>query len=120
MININGFIVLLSLLFIGNIISEFFALPIPGSIIGMVMLFIILIMRKSVPQSVDQVSSGLISIMGMLFVPAGVGISQYFDLLARDWFVIFFTAILTTFISLAVSAYLFTFLMRRFSAKDEV
>ena len=114
---IDGFIVLLACLFAGNIISDFFALPVPGSIIGMLILFCALLVRKNVSPSVDKVSMGLISIMGMLFVPAGVGISQYFDLLAREWPVIFFAGISTTLLSLAITAFLFQAIANRKGGK---
>jgi len=110
---INGFIVLLSCLFVGNIISEIFSMPVPGSVIGMLILFTGLVLRKGINHSVDQVASGLISIMGLLFVPAGVGVSQYFDLLSREWPIIFFVGISTTLISIAISAYLFQALSKR-------
>ena len=110
---IDGFIVLLSCLFIGNFISEFFSLPIPGSIIGMLILFSALLLRKGVNESIDKVSSGLISVMGMLFVPAGVGISQYFDLLSREWPLIFFVGMSTTLLSLALTAFLFQAISKR-------
>ncbi|MGH1455654.1 MAG: CidA/LrgA family protein [Alphaproteobacteria bacterium] len=110
---IDGFIVLLACLFAGNIISDFFVLPVPGSIIGMLILFCGLLVRKGVSPSVDKVSMGLISVMGMLFVPAGVGISQYFDLLAREWPLVFFAGMSTTLLSLAVTAFLFQTISKR-------
>ncbi len=115
---IDGFIVLFACLFAGNLISEFFALPVPGSIIGMLILFCGLLIRKGVSPSVEKVSMGLISVMGMLFVPAGVGISQYFDLLSREWPLIFFAGISTTLLSLAVTALLFQVLSKK-AGEDE-
>ena len=74
---VKGFIVLVGLLLIGNVLSESLSLPVPGSVIGMVILFVGLVLIKHVPDEVGKVSDGLIAHIGLLFVPAGAGISLY-------------------------------------------
>ncbi len=109
---VNGLIVLIGYLFAGDIISHTFDLPIPGGIIGMVLMLITLIIRGKVDEPVDTASRGLIAYIGLLFVPAGVGISQYFDLLAQKWPIMMFAGISTMFLTLGVSALLFRFLSK--------
>lgn len=110
---INGFIILIAFLFVGDIISTFFELPIPGAIIGMIMLFITLILRKKVDPSIDLVSRGLISALGMLFVPASVGVVQYFDLIKQQWPIMLFAGISTMFLTLGLTAFLFLSLSKK-------
>lgn len=104
---VNGLIALLAYLFAGDIISTFFDLPIPGGIIGMILMFITLLIRGKVDEPIDTASNGLIRHIGLLFVPAGVGITQYFDLLEREWPIMVFASISTMLLTLILSAFLF-------------
>lgn len=110
---LNGFITLIAYAFVGDIISTIFDLPIPGSIIGMILLLATFALRKKINQSVDNVSQGLISYIGLLFVPAGVGIIQYYDLIAQEWPVIIFTSITSMLFTLGGSATIFIFLSKK-------
>ena len=67
--------------------SEIFSLPgpllfrSPGSIIGMLILFVLLALQIMPPQWVNPGCNILIRYMALLFVPIGVGVMQYWDLL---------------------------------------
>ena len=71
------------------------------------------VFRGKIDEPIDGAAQSLIAYIGLLFVPAGVGISQYFDLLAAEWPVILFAGISTMFLTLAVSALLFHLLSRK-------
>ena len=74
---------------IGEIVSRSLGLPIPGPVLGMVLLFVVLLVRNGgrgePPAALDQVSGTLLGHLGLLFVPAGVGVVLYLPLLARAW-----------------------------------
>jgi holin-like protein len=109
---VKGFIVLIGLLLLGELLSESFNLPIPGSVIGMVLLFIALIVIKSVPEDVGKVSDGLVAHIGLLFVPAGAGISVYLGMIADNWLVIVLASLSSTILTLAFTALAFKLLSR--------
>ncbi|MGH1399251.1 MAG: CidA/LrgA family protein [Alphaproteobacteria bacterium] len=109
---IQGFIVIIGLLLIGEIASSGLALPVPGAVIGMVLLLGILIIRKSVPENVAQVADGLLAHIGLLFVPAGAGISLYLGMIADNWVVILLASFGGTVSSLVITALLFQALKR--------
>jgi holin-like protein len=44
-----------------------------------------LIVRRDVPAKLESTSRGLLSYLSLLFVPAGVGVVRYLDLLAHYW-----------------------------------
>lgn len=71
--------------FIGNVISTLFHLPIPGSIIGMVLLFLALQFKLLEFRHVDEAGSFLINNMTILFLPAGVGIMAKWNLISHFW-----------------------------------
>lgn len=109
---VKGFIVLIGLLLVGNILSEAFSLPVPGSVIGMVMLFIGLLVIKRVPDDVGRVSDGLIAHIGLLFVPAGAGISLYLGLIADNWLMIVLASLGSTVLTLVFTALVFKVLSK--------
>ena len=104
---VKGFIVLIALLLVGNVLSETLSLPVPGSVIGMVMLFIGLCVLKSVPDDVGKVSDGLVAHIGLLFVPAGAGISLYLGMIAENWLVIILASLGSTILTLMFVALVF-------------
>ena len=109
---IKGFIVLIGLLLFGNLISEGLSLPVPGSVIGMVLLFLGLVFLKRVPEDVGKVSDGLIAQIGLLFVPAGAGISLYLGMIAESWLVIILAALGSTVLTIIFTVLLFKLLSK--------
>ena len=107
---VRGFIILIGLLLLGDILSEGLSLPVPGSVIGMVMLFVGLIVIKGVPEDLGKVSDGLIAHIGLLFVPAGAGISLYLGMIAENWLVIVLASFGSTVLTLTFTALVFKLL----------
>ena len=72
---------------LGEIISSVLAsiVAIPGSVIGMVLLFLALQMNVIDLEQVDEVGTWLTDNMAIFFVPAGVGLLANFDVLAEYW-----------------------------------
>lgn len=71
--------------FIGNVISNIFRLPVPGSILGMILLFLALQFKILEFRHVDEAGSFLINNMTILFLPAGVGIMAKWNLISHFW-----------------------------------
>ena len=71
--------------FIGNVISNVFRLPVPGSILGMILLFLALQFKILEFRHVDEAGSCLINNMTILFLPAGVGIMAKWNLISHFW-----------------------------------
>jgi holin-like protein len=80
-----GFVILLALLFAGAWIVDALRLPLPGSVVGMLMLAAALRLRWLPERTVKDAAELLIRNMALLFVPAGVGVMVYGGLLAREW-----------------------------------
>ena len=71
--------------FIGNVISNVFRLPVPGSILGMILLFLALQFKILECRHVDEAGSFLINNLTILFLPAGVGIMAKWNLISHFW-----------------------------------
>ncbi|MCP1640262.1 CidA/LrgA family protein [Streptococcus gallinaceus] len=70
--------IILCFSFAGEAISTLFHLPVPGSIIGLLLLFIALEMKWIRLRHIDKVGSFLLANMTILFLPPTVGIMENF------------------------------------------
>ena len=109
---IQGFLIILGCQLIGELIVVLLGLPLPGPVLGLVFLLIGLLLIGRIPDSVRQVSSGLLANLSLLFVPAGVGLVLHFDLLAEEWWIILLALIFSTLLAALVTALMFRWLMR--------
>ncbi|WP_417795031.1 CidA/LrgA family protein [Terasakiella pusilla] len=79
------FFLLCALQLVGEAIVFLTGAPIPGPVIGMALLLLILIVKNGVPDGLDQAAGGMLKILSLLFIPAGVGVSLHFNLIAAEW-----------------------------------
>ena len=86
-----GFAVLLVCQSLGEIASRGLGLPVPGPVVGLVLLVAALaVWGRGRPDAevrdsaVARVGDGLLGNLGLLFVPAGVGVIQYGALLKAE------------------------------------
>lgn len=69
----------------GEAVARLAHLPVPGPVIGMMLLLGFLVWRGSVPEGLDSAAGGLLANLSLLFVPVSAGIVQYYPLLLADW-----------------------------------
>jgi holin-like protein len=81
----RGMVILLAFLYAGNAIASFLHLPLPGSVLGMVMLAGALHIRAVRPEWVRPAAEVLIRHMSLLYIPPGVGVMAYFGVIRREW-----------------------------------
>ena len=97
----------------GEVVSRVLGLPVPGPVVGMLLLFIALRVRDRAPDSIGAAADALARHMSLLFVPAGVGVMMYFGRLAGEWLPIAVALVVSTVVALAVAAITFAALARR-------
>ena len=89
---------------IGEGIAFALSLPVPGPVIGMVLLFIYLVVAKGAVDKLAPVSLELLKHLSLLFIPAGVGIMVHAQRVAAEWLPIALALIASTVVSIAVTA----------------
>lgn len=82
---LRAFILIYACLYTGIFLASLLPITIPGSIIGMLILFVLLALQILPAKWVNPGCYVLIRYMALLFVPIGVGIMQYFDLLRAQF-----------------------------------
>jgi holin-like protein len=103
----------------GEVASRVLGLPVPGPVVGMLLLFVGLLARGGVPESIGTAADALAKHLSLLFVPAGVGVMMYFGRLAGEWLPIVLALVSSTIVAIAVAALTFAALVRRVDAKQD-
>jgi holin-like protein len=107
----TAILILIGCQLLGELIREALSLPIPGPVVGMFLLAAILVVRgqsaggASTKSSLDKTAGTLISHMGLLFVPAGVGIIAEAHLLRQEWLPILAAVVGSTILGVAVTGF---------------
>ena len=101
---LNAITLLLLFQLIGETIARLGGLPLPGPEIGMALLFLTLTLRGNLPDSLRITAGGLLQHLSLLFVPAGVGVVLYLSLIADQWAAISVSLLVSTVVTIAVSA----------------
>jgi holin-like protein len=96
----------------GEIVSRFLLPPIPGPVIGLVALLAWLQMRKAVPPQLDLVASTLVQHLGLLFVPAAVGVVMFWPHLKSSALAVVTALVVSVVATIAVSALVLRFTSR--------
>ena len=89
---------------LGELLSKF-ALPfIPGPVSGLVLLLVFLSLRGHVPASIDLVGSSVLQHLGLLFIPASVGVVLYLPILKANAWAIATALVVSVLATIAVTA----------------
>ena len=109
---VRSFFLLLLFQLIGECLYRALHLPVPGPVIGMALLAAWLLWKpKALDTAMESTAWGLLRIMGLLFVPAGVGIIANLALLRAQWLPIVVGLVGSTFLSLLATAWLMHFIL---------
>ncbi len=108
-----GLVVLLLCWLAGQALVSLTGIPLPGNVAGMLILLVASLIRRGVGARTAETSTHLLSYMGLLFVPAGVGLIEHGDLLASQGLAMFLVLVLSVIITLAVTALTLQLLLRR-------
>jgi len=90
----------------GEVLVTALGLPIPGPVAGMALLFTGLVLKGGGRTGFVGFSRGLLGHLGLLFVPAGVGVVLHLELLAEAWLPIAGALLLGTAITIVVTGWL--------------
>ncbi|GAA0179940.1 CidA/LrgA family protein [Clostridium sediminicola] len=105
--------IVLSIGFLGEFLSKTFHLPIPGNVLGMIILLCLLSLKIIKVEMINDISDFLLSYLPFFFIPAGVGLISSFQLLKGKWVAIILLCIITTIIAIVVTGLTIQFVKRR-------
>jgi len=102
---IKGLFWIFLFLFLGNLISTLTGGFVPGSVIGMMLLFLSLYVKLLKPDSVKAAATVITKNMAVFFVVPAVGLMVYAKLLVTNFLGIFLSIIVSTILTMATVAF---------------
>ncbi len=109
---ISGLVKLFLCQAIGELISNFLIPFIPGPVIGLVLLLALLLALQRVPADIELVGSGILQHLGLLFIPASVGVILYLPVLKANVWAVTATLVASVLATVAVTGGLLKLLAR--------
>lgn len=102
---------------LGEFLVRAFALPLPGPVLGMFLLFAALVARggegaRAVPTQLGVAADGLLGHLSLLFVPASVGLMRYLDVLEANAVTLIVAIAVSTALAQAATAVTFRLLAK--------
>lgn len=103
--------------FVGEFISRWLNIPLPGTLLGMALMLVALCIVGRTPKALQRTSDGLLKHLMLLFVPAVAGIMTQMDYIAAEWLPFIVASVGATAITIVVTAATLRFLLRRQNRK---
>lgn len=96
----------------GEVIVQLSGLPVPGPVVGMLLLFLSLAARGRTPAPLRETAQQLLSHLSLLFVPAGVGVMLHFGRLRAEWLALGVALVASIVLIIAATALVMRLLQR--------
>ncbi|MDN7246861.1 CidA/LrgA family holin-like protein [Planococcus shenhongbingii] len=112
-------VVLYGFYLFGEWLREFFNLPLPGSIIGFLLLFAVLLLKIFPLKWIDSGAHFLLAFLSLYFIPATVGVIDYADVFTGKGVWLIVIAVFSTFLTMAVSSLLSQWSSRLSGKREE-
>lgn len=105
--------VLLLCQLMGEGIVQWTGLPLPGPLVGMMLLFIGLVFRGRVPVALDLTTGTLFRHMMLFFIPIVVGVMMHVDRVAAEWLPFLAACLVGAAVTLVVTALTLQWMLKR-------
>lgn len=115
---VRGFLIILIISFLGEVLHALLPFSIPASIYGLVLMLGGLTSGVVPFRKVEKAGSFLIEIMPMLFIPAGVGLMVSWIFLKPFFFPVILITIITTVLVMAVTGRVTQAILKREREKN--
>lgn len=109
--------IIFSVCFISVVIESCLPFAFPASVIGMLLLLVCLLTGLLKMEHIREKSDFLLNNMAFFFIPAGVNVINYLDILKDNWLPILLICTVTTVITFAATAYSIRFTMKLLARK---
>lgn len=110
---LENLLLLLSCQLLGELTARALALPVPGPVLGMAALVAVLALRRGPSEGLELTAEALLRHLGLLFVPAGVGLMTHGERLGSEGLALAVTVLASTAAAVLAGAWAMTALMQR-------
>lgn len=109
---ISGLVQILFFQGLGELLSKFVIPLMPGPVLGLMLMLAWLAIRTKVPESVDIVASTLVQHLGLLFIPAAVGVVMFWPQIKSQALAVGTALVVSVALTIAVPALVLRLLSR--------
>ncbi|MGY0693896.1 CidA/LrgA family protein [Virgibacillus sp. FSP13] len=111
--------ILYGICLLGNWIQHSLDLFIPGSVIGMILLFILLSTNILKVKWIEEGSNFIIKNLTLFFIPATAGILNYFDVFSGKGFLLIIIVLVSTIFVMGGSGFVSQWIIKRKELKHD-
>lgn len=104
--------IIFTVCWLSQLFAELLPFEFPASVIGMIFLFLCLMTGMLKIEHIQEKSDFLLGNMAFFFVPAGVSIMNYFDILRNSAIKLIIICVVSTVITFGVTAFSVTTVMK--------
>lgn len=106
-------ILIVGIYLVGEFLAIKFNLPIPGSLVGMLLLLLGLCTKIINVKHVEEITEFFMNHLAFFFIPAGVGIMRYFDILKSNFIEILVICIVCTAVVIVTTGKIVEYLVNK-------
>ena len=114
---IKQFGIIFSLCWLATVIEGLLPIAFPASVIAMLLLLVSLLAGVLKIDHIREKSDFLLANMAFFFIPAGVNVINYLDILKENWLPLLLICVITTVVTFAATAYSVRLTMRLLTGK---
>ena len=111
--------IIFSICWISTVIEQFLPFAFPASVIAMLLLLVCLLTGVLKISHIREKSDFLLANMAFFFIPAGVNVINYLDILKANWLPLILICVITTVITFAATAWSVRLTMRLLAGKKK-
>ena len=112
-----AFLALLVLQWVGEVLVQALGLPLPGALVGALLLLVGLLLLGRLPKALEQTSGALLQNLMLLFIPIVAGVMLHFERIASEWLPFLASGIGGAVLTLLVTAAVFRWMLQRSGQK---
>jgi holin-like protein len=116
---IHALLIILACQLAGEVTSRSLGLPVPGPVLGMMLLTLGLALSPWLMAQVRPVAQGILSHLSLLFIPAGVGVVGHLSAIAGQGWALAAAIVASTVLAIAVGALVFAAVARMMGASND-
>lgn len=112
-------LIILGIYLSGEFLESSFNLPIPGNILGMIILFVLLYTKIVKVDNISSITDFLLNHLAFFFIPAGVGLMTSIGIIKSTWLQLLIVCLFTTAIIIASTGIIVQSISRKSKVKIE-
>lgn len=106
-------LIILGIYLLGELLAGSLHLPIPGNILGMIILFVLLCTKIVKVDNISTVTNFFLDHLAFFFIPAGVGLMASIGIIKSTWWQLLLVCISTTIIVMGATGIVVQTLSKR-------